>query len=101
MLLMPRRGCGQGSSASPRLARARRGLCLTATCVKDLGSGLALRRRYGVAMARPLQMAYPGALYHISTHGNAQRKTWGQGLTLPYPHYPKRIALPRSGGGSP
>ena len=68
-------------------------------CVKDLGSGLALWRRYGVARARPLPMAYPGALYHITPHGNAQRKTWGQGLTLPYPHYPKRVILPRAGGG--
>ena len=67
-------------------------------CVKDLGSGLALSRRYGVARARPLQMAYPGALYHITTHSNAQRETWGQGLTLPYPHSPERVILPRAGG---
>jgi hypothetical protein len=40
----------------------------------------------------------PGRSYHITTHGNAQRETWGQGLTLPYPHYPKRVILPRSGG---
>jgi hypothetical protein len=38
-----------------------------------------------------------GALYLITTHCNVQQETWGQGLTLPYLHYPKRIILSQSG----
>ena len=44
------------------------------------GSGLAIQQSlwYSLAMARPLRIEYPGAVYHLTARGNARQKIfWG------------------------